>query len=159
MELQEFFARYRRVALAFSGGTDSAFLLRTACDCGAQVQPYFIKTAFQPAFELEDARRLAGELGMRIPSFGHAGDGNLHVYLCRDGMDAVLWEEKMAKAFDRMYRRAAELGGQVSGEHGIGYAKKEYLQRQLGETPVGLMRGIKQVFDPKGILNPGKVVS
>lgn len=102
---------------------------------------------------------LAGELGMRIPSFGHAGDGNLHVYLCRDGMDAVLWEEKMAKAFDRMYRRAAELGGQVSGEHGIGYAKKEYLQRQLGETPVGLMRGIKQVFDPKGILNPGKVVS
>ena len=50
-----------------------------------------------------------------------------------------------------------ELGGLVSGEHGIGFAKKEFLKRQYGETPIALMQGIKQVFDPKNILNPGKV--
>ena len=54
-------------------------------------------------------------------------------------------------------RKAEELGGLVSGEHGIGYAQKEFLRRQLGETPISLMQGIKQVFDPKNILNPGKV--
>ncbi len=57
-----------------------------------------------------------------------------------------------------MYRHAAEVGGLVSGEHGIGYAKKGYMKEVLGEKSVELMRGIKQVFDPNNILNPGKVV-
>ena len=57
-----------------------------------------------------------------------------------------------------MYQKAQELGGLVSGEHGIGHAKKGYLHRQYGETPMQLMRGIKAVFDPKNILNPGKIV-
>ena len=100
---------------------------------------------------------LAGEFGVRIPSFGHAGDGNLHVYICRDGLSREDWEKTLAAIFDRMYEKSVELGGLVSGEHGIGYAKKEYLRRQYGETPIALMQGIKQVFDPKNILNPGKV--
>ena len=100
---------------------------------------------------------LAEEFGIRIPSFGHAGDGNLHVYICRDALDDADWETVKAACFDRMYTKAQELGGLVSGEHGIGYAKKEYLRRQYGETPIALMQGIKQVFDPKNILNPGKV--
>ena len=100
---------------------------------------------------------LADEFGVRIPSFGHAGDGNLHVYICRDGLSDEEWKEKLDLCFDRMYEKAVELGGLVSGEHGIGYAKKEFLKRQYGETPIALMQGIKKVFDEKNILNPGKV--
>lgn len=100
---------------------------------------------------------LAKKLGVRIPGFGHAGDGNLHLYVCRDGMDEDTWHEKLEAAFDAMYDRAAECGGLVSGEHGIGYAKKKYMIKQYGDTAVNLMRGIKAAFDPDNILNPGKV--
>ncbi len=101
--------------------------------------------------------QLAEEFNVRIPSFGHAGDGNLHVYICRDELDEAAWHKTLSDCFDRMYDKAEELGGLVSGEHGIGYAKKEFLKKQYGETPIALMQGIKKTFDPKNILNPGKV--
>ena len=97
-------------------------------------------------------------VGLRIPSFGHAGDGNLHIYLCRDGLDDVQWENRKDKAFSMMYEKSKEMGGLVSGEHGIGLDKKKYLLDMLGDRQLELMRGIKNVFDPKGILNPGKVI-
>ena len=100
---------------------------------------------------------LADELYVRIPSFGHAGDGNLHVYICRDALSDEDWNSTLTLCFDRMYRKAEELGGLVSGEHGIGYAKKKFLKHQYGSTPIALMQGIKKVFDEKNILNPGKV--
>lgn len=100
---------------------------------------------------------IAKEHGVRIPSFGHAGDGNLHVYICRDGLCDVDWASKRDMLFALMYAKASELGGLVSGEHGIGYAKKGYLKQQLGDYPIALMRGIKAVFDEKNILNPGKI--
>ena len=100
---------------------------------------------------------LAKELNIRIPSFGHAGDGNLHVYICRDELDEKAWEQMKNLCFDRMYEKAMELGGLVSGEHGIGYAKKTYLRRHYSDTPMELMQGIKKVFDPKNILNPCKI--
>ena len=101
---------------------------------------------------------VAKEVGLRIPSFGHAGDGNLHIYLCRDGLDDVQWENRKEKAFSLMYEKSKEMGGLVSGEHGIGLDKRKYLLDMLGERQLELMRGIKNVFDPKGILNPGKVI-
>ena len=100
---------------------------------------------------------LEQESGMQMVSFGHAGDGNLHVYLCRDALSDEAWHQTRDALFDRMYQKATELGGLVSGEHGIGYAKKPYLRRQYGDTPLSLMQGIKQVFDPQNILNPGKI--
>ena len=100
---------------------------------------------------------LSKQFGVRIPSFGHAGDGNLHVYICRDELDDAAWKKRLEDCFDLMYKKAEEMGGLVSGEHGIGYAKKGYLNRQFGDTSIRLMQGIKQVFDPKHILNPGKV--
>ena len=100
---------------------------------------------------------LAREFDVRIPSFGHAGDGNLHVYVCRDYLDEAAWKKTLSACFDRMYAKAEELGGLVSGEHGIGYAKRDFLKKQYGETPIALMQGIKRVFDEKNILNPGKV--
>jgi glycolate oxidase len=100
---------------------------------------------------------LAEEIGIRLPSFGHAGDGNIHIYLCRDSLDDTLWEQKKAAVFDELYRRAAEIGGQVSGEHGIGHAKRQYLREHLGEEQIALMRRIKKAFDPLNLLNPGKI--
>ena len=95
---------------------------------------------------------------VRIRSFGHAGDGNLHIYICKDGLDDERWNHVVESCMDDFYHRANELGGQVSGEHGIGHAKMKYLEESLGEVQMGLMSKIKDVFDPKGILNPGKIV-
>lgn len=101
--------------------------------------------------------QLSKELDIRLPSFGHAGDGNLHIYLCKDGMDEQLWQQKLQLTFEKLYQKAKEMNGLVSGEHGIGYAKKEYLKTSLGENQIRLMQEIKKVFDPKNILNPGKI--
>lgn len=101
---------------------------------------------------------LSGKYDIRIPSFGHAGDGNLHIYICRDELEESLWKQKLSDVFEEMYERAMSLGGAVSGEHGVGYAKKQYLKEQLGAAQIELMRGIKRVFDPKGLLNPEKVI-
>lgn len=95
---------------------------------------------------------------IRIRSFGHAGDGNLHIYILRDELEEKVWESKLAAVFDDLYQKASELGGKVSGEHGIGFAKRPYLAESLSPAEKTLMHGIKQVFDPLNILNPGKVV-
>jgi len=100
---------------------------------------------------------LREKYGMRIPSFGHAGDGNLHIYLCRDESNRDVWLAKTKEVLAEMYAKAEEMGGLVSGEHGIGYAKKKYLREQCGEEQILIMQRIKQAFDPAMILNPGKV--
>ncbi|MGD9605060.1 MAG: FAD-binding oxidoreductase [Bacilli bacterium] len=95
---------------------------------------------------------------VRIPSFGHAGDGNLHLYICKDNMPDDVFHKTLEAVFKEMYQKAEQLGGLISGEHGIGYAKKEYMKTLLGPTQVALMQGIKKVFDPNSILNPGKII-
>ena len=92
-----------------------------------------------------------------IKSFGHAGDGNLHIYACANDMDEAEFKKQVADFMDIIYKKAAECGGLISGEHGIGYGKMDYLAAFAGETSMRLMKGIKEVFDPKMILNPGKV--
>ena len=104
------------------------------------------------------SRSLQERHGVRIRSFGHAGDGNLHVYVLRDDLGEDEWKTRLAATFGDLYAKARELGGQVSGEHGIGFAKRPYLSESLPPEVRALMRGIKAVFDPKNILNPGKVV-
>ncbi len=100
---------------------------------------------------------LQKEFDVRIRSFGHAGDGNLHVYVLKDALSDEAWEKKLAEVFEAMYKRSRELNGLVSGEHGIGFAKKSYMLEQYGPEYVTLMKNIKLAFDPKNILNPGKV--
>ena len=102
--------------------------------------------------------QIGREAGVRICTFGHAGDGNLHIYVCKDAMEDQAWAKALEQVMDRLYAAARNLGGEVSGEHGIGHAKREFLRESLGETQMALMRGIKSVFDPAGILNPGKVL-
>lgn len=100
---------------------------------------------------------LQKEFDIRIRSFGHAGDGNLHVYVLKDDLTDEVWDKKIADVFEAMYSKSRELKGLVSGEHGIGFAKKAYMLEQLGPVYVGLMKNIKLAFDPNNILNPGKV--
>lgn len=115
-----------------------------------------------PPNKIADFVRYSEELrdryGIRILSFGHAGDGNLHVYVLRDDLPQEEWNRKREQAMDDLYRKAREMGGLVSGEHGIGVAKQRYLHESIGEYQVNLLRQLKAVFDPEGILNPGKVV-
>lgn len=100
---------------------------------------------------------VAEECGIRLRSFGHAGDGNLHIYCCANDMDEAEFKLRTKSVMDKCYSKCAEFEGQVSGEHSIGHAKKEYLRESVGETAYGLMGAIKKAFDPDGILNPGKV--
>ena len=104
------------------------------------------------------SKELQEKYGIRIRSFGHAGDGNLHIYVLRDELREEEWKQKLEAVFEELYSKADGLGGKVSGEHGIGYAKKPYLAESLDQANIALMKGIKKVFDPKNILNPSKVV-
>ena len=104
------------------------------------------------------SRSLQEKHGVRLRSFGHAGDGNLHIYVLRDALDEAAWKKALSGVFADLYGKAATLGGKVSGEHGIGCAKRPYLAESLSEEERALMAGIKRVFDPGNILNPSKVV-
>lgn len=97
------------------------------------------------------------EMNIRIAGFGHAGDGNLHLYVLKDELCDELYQQRLKDTFERLYAKAHELGGLVSGEHGIGFAKKAYLAESIGPAAIVLLRGIKAAFDPLGILNPGKI--
>ena len=100
---------------------------------------------------------VAAEQDVRLRSFGHAGDGNLHIYCCSNDLEEGEFKRRVQVIMDKCYAKCTEFEGQVSGEHSIGHAKKAYLRESVGETAYGLMGAIKQVFDPDGILNPGKV--
>jgi glycolate oxidase len=117
------------------------------------------------ADHVERVTRLAEEEDIWIPTYGHAADGNLHSHITRarfEGdkpivMDEKDWRPKYEKVRDEIHRDARKRGGVVSGEHGIGYIKKKYLASFIGDRQIDLMRGIKSVFDPHGIMNPGKI--
>ena len=97
------------------------------------------------------------EVDVRISSFGHAGDGNLHIYVCKDILNDAQFQNKRDAAFKLLFEKAHEFGGLVSGEHGIGLAKKDYLKQSVSGNIIDIMRGIKRVFDKNNILNPGKI--
>jgi len=102
--------------------------------------------------------QIGRDAGVRTCSFGHAGDGNLHIYVCQDALPGEEWERRRTLVMEALYQEARKANGEVSGEHGIGHAKRDFLLQSLGETQIALMRGIKAAFDPVGILNPGKVI-
>jgi len=107
---------------------------------------------------LATIERIAAEQGLVIATFGHVGDGNLHpnIILGRDDPDG---EAKLNRATDALYRAAIALGGTVTAEHGIGLARRDYLELQRGPGAMAMMRAIKTALDPLGILNPGKVLA
>ena len=112
----------------------------------------------QIALFVKQSIEIGKRQGVRICSFGHAGDGNLHIYACQDELNEAVWQEKVQAVMNALYEEARKLSGEVSGEHGVGHAKRAFLEGSLGKRQIALMRGVKAVFDPNGILNPGKVV-
>ena len=106
---------------------------------------------------VEAVGRLGRKYDLRVPTFGHAGDGNLHVNIMFDAKnrDQVRRAEALAA---ELFEATLRLSGSISGEHGIGLTKMQYLPDQLGHDVMELARRIKLVFDPRGLINPGKVV-
>jgi len=134
---------------------------RTALSALARLRPTTIledatvpRSCIAPMLKvIQDA---AKKYNVVIGTFGHAGDGNLHPTCLTDERDQD--EIKRAHAaFGEIFDAAISMGGTITGEHGVGLAKKRYLPKLVGESGIRVMRGIKDAFDPKGILNPGKI--
>jgi glycolate oxidase len=110
-------------------------------------------------------REVSRQYGIWLPTFGHAADGNVHTHIMKAkyGEGKMIpvpeeeWRDKAEQVRAELYADAKARGGVISGEHGIGLVKKPFLAMALGGEQVDLMRGIKRLFDPHGILNPGKV--
>ncbi len=107
---------------------------------------------------IPELERLSKQYETLIPCYGHAGDGNLHATLVKNPEQTMEgWHEVEAKILRELYRVTKELGGKISGEHGIGIKRKEYLAELIDPVELSLMRGIKKAWDPNGIMNPGKI--
>ncbi|MGW0879566.1 FAD-binding oxidoreductase [Streptomyces sp. NPDC002671] len=105
---------------------------------------------------IDGVAKIADELNLTIGVVAHAGDGNTHPTVCFDANDED--ESRRAReSFDKIMALGLELGGTITGEHGVGLLKKDWLAREVGPVSLEMHRGIKAVFDPLGILNPGKV--
>ncbi len=101
-------------------------------------------------------RRLSEDLNIRIVNFGHAGDGNIHVNIMTDRENA----EEFKRAGDarrKIFEAALKFGGTISGEHGVGITKAPFIPMEMHPASLGMMKAIKRLFDPKGLMNPGKI--
>ena len=108
---------------------------------------------------------LEEKLGVSLPTYGHAADGNVHTHSLKAmvsdgeiGKEIDGWQERHEKVRTLLYEDAMARGGVISGEHGIGLVKRDHLEDNVGSGNLQLMRSIKTAFDPNGILNPGKVL-
>lgn len=102
-------------------------------------------------------KEIGAQYGFDSICYGHAGDGNLHVNILKGNMSDHDWKHRLKDGIKEIFELTVKLGGTISGEHGIGLVQKEYMPLKYSEIHLNLMRGIKTVFDPNGILNPGKI--
>jgi glycolate oxidase len=100
---------------------------------------------------------ISRQSGFPIVNWGHAGDGNIHVAILRKEISDQKWEAELEGVIEQVFSKALELGGTITGEHGIGCLKRKQLPMAVGPAELALMRKIKAAFDPDGILNPGKM--
>jgi glycolate oxidase len=103
-------------------------------------------------------KEICAKYGLTSICYGHAGDGNVHVNILKNTLDEETWTRVNDPAIREIFALTVSLGGTISAEHGIGYVQRAYLPIALSQVELRLMREIKRVFDPKGILNPGKVL-
>jgi glycolate oxidase len=106
---------------------------------------------------IKGIKEIGKRYGFNTVCFGHLGDGNLHVNILKENISEHDWETKIPEGIGEIFKLTVSLGGTLSGEHGIGIAKRPYMPIAMSEVNLNLMRGIKKVFDPNGILNPGKI--
>jgi len=102
-------------------------------------------------------KELGKEYGFQSVCYGHAGDGNLHVNIIKGTLSDTFWHKELHVPIRKLFEFVHALGGTISGEHGIGLVQKNYLDIVFSPAQIALMKAIKHVFDPKGILNPGKI--
>lgn len=107
---------------------------------------------------LNGIKTIGTKYGFKSVCYGHAGDGNLHVNIVKGNMSDEDWKTEIPKGIREIFELTVALKGTLSGEHGIGYVQKNYMDIAFNNTQLLLMKGIKNVFDPNGILNPGKVL-
>jgi glycolate oxidase len=106
---------------------------------------------------IEKAETISKKHGVLLVPVGHAGDGNLHYNIIKMETSDEAWPKVMEAALSDLIDLSLQMGGTISGEHGLGYTKKHYLEKEVGPKQVELMKAIKSAFDPNGILNPAKV--
>ena len=107
---------------------------------------------------LRAVKETGAKYGFRSICYGHAGDGNLHVNIIKDELTDDQWHSMLPLAITEIFKQTVALGGTLSGEHGIGYVQRPYMSLAFSNVELALMKSIKNVFDPNGILNPGKVL-
>lgn len=108
---------------------------------------------------VKSAKRIATSHGIRVQPCGHAGDGNIHTEMLRDkGMSDEEWHKATKASLVELYALSKELGGQLSGEHGIGNGRMDYMETFLGDRMISLFKSVKLAFDEKLVLNPDKVI-
>lgn len=108
---------------------------------------------------LTGVKEIGNRYGFKSVCYGHAGDGNLHINILRGSLTDEQWNQDLKNAIKEIFQITVALGGTISGEHGIGWVQKEFMSIKYKDVNMELMRGIKKVFDPNGILNPGKIFS
>lgn len=113
---------------------------------------------FQLPALLAKVKEVGTRYGFKSVCYGHAGDGNLHVNIIKGDMPDHAWNNDLPMAIREIFSYTVSLGGTLSGEHGIGLVQRPYMDIAFNAVQLGLMRAIKQVFDPQGIMNPGKVL-
>jgi len=106
---------------------------------------------------LKAVKKIGKQYGFQSVCYGHAGDGNLHINIIKDNMSDDDWNNKLPSGIREIFTICKELKGTISGEHGIGYVQKHYMDIPFSDTELTLQKNIKKLFDPKGILNPSKV--
>jgi glycolate oxidase len=106
---------------------------------------------------LRGVKDIGNEYGFKSVCYGHAGDGNLHINIIKGNLSDAFWNETLTEAIKKIFQLTVDLGGTISGEHGIGYVQKNYMSIPFSDIQLSIMQQIKTVFDPKGILNPSKI--
>jgi len=106
---------------------------------------------------LKGVKQIGAKYGFKSVCYGHAGDGNLHVNIIKDKLSDEAWNNEVPKGIAEIFKLCVQLGGTISGEHGIGLVQKKYLSIAQSPTQIELQKGIKKLFDPNHILNPGKI--
>jgi glycolate oxidase len=106
---------------------------------------------------LDECRAVGEKIGIDVVCYGHTGDGNVHVNVVQNDLSKEKWDKKREEAVRQIFEIAIKLDGTISGEHGIGITKKQYLNLKFSKKEIDLMKEIKKIFDPENIFNPGKI--
>jgi len=137
-------------------------LRRNVAEAVKQNTVYKEEDTVVPRFELplllKGIKEIGNKYGFRSICYGHAGDGNLHVNIIKENMSDAAWKTEVPKGIKEIFELTVQLKGTLSGEHGIGWVQKDYMSIAFNEVELQLMRGIKELFDPKQLMNPGKIL-